>query len=474
ALHASESDLQWFSSGYALMLAAGMLPAGLLGDRFGRKKVLLASLFLFAVGSIASAYSTTSGGFIMARAILGIAGAGIITMALSAFSVMFTEEERPRAIGVWSIANFLALPIGPILGGWILTHYWWGWVFLVNTPVAALGLVSVLVLVPESRAAERPGLDPLGVLTSSAGLVALTYGLIEAGQNGWGSASALILMFVGCVILVVFVSWERWLGQRPGGQPLVDLALFRSAAFTWGVLLSTLAIVSFIAVLFTMPQYFQGILGLDAQSSGFRLLPIIVGMMIGAGPADRLSNRLGAKFTVALGLAVIAAGQAIGAGTAVHSSASFIALWMGITGVGFGLAMATAASMAISKLSAERSGVGSAVMQAIMKTGAPFGIAILGSVLNSSYQTRLHVSGLPVSAAKAVRGSVFGGLAVARQLGSKPLLDSVLSSFVHGMDVLLLVSAGMAVFGLLLALIFLPRQTSPRGDTISEVIESRG
>ncbi len=149
ALHASESDLQWFTSGYLLVLAAAMLPAGLLGDRYGRKKVMLTALALFAVGSAACAYAPSAGAFIAARLVLGLAGAGIVVMALSALTVLFTEEERPRAVGIWAAANFLSLPIGPILGGWLLTNYWWGWVFLMNVPVALLGLVIALALVPE-------------------------------------------------------------------------------------------------------------------------------------------------------------------------------------------------------------------------------------------------------------------------------------------------------------------------------------
>src|SRR5436305_4544997 len=171
ALHASESDLQWFSSGYLLALAAAMLPAGILGDRYGRKKVMLTSLILFGIGSVACAYAPSTGAFIAARIVRGLAGAGIVVMALSALTVLFTEEERPRAVGIWAAANFLALPLGPILGGWLLTHYWWGWVFLMNVPVALVGVVAAFAFMPESRATQRPGLDPVGVMSSTAGLV---------------------------------------------------------------------------------------------------------------------------------------------------------------------------------------------------------------------------------------------------------------------------------------------------------------
>jgi EmrB/QacA subfamily drug resistance transporter len=456
ALHASESDLQWFSSGYLLVLAAAMLPAGLLGDRYGRKSVLLGSLALFGAGSAACAYAPSVGAFIAARVVLGLAGAGIIVMALSALTVLFTEEERPRAVGIWAAANFLALPIGPILGGWLLTHYWWGWVFLINVPVSLVGLIVALALVPGSRAPERPGLDPVGVVTSVAGLIAVTYGLIEAGQNGWGDPSAVGPIVAGLAVLVGFFLWERRLALRPGGQPLIDLALLRSGSFTWGVILMATAGLAMVGVLFTLPQYFQGVLGTDAQGSGLRLLPMIAGLVVGAVPADRVARVLGAKVTVALGFAVLAAGAILGATTSVGSGAGFVAAWTAVVGAGTGFVFATAGSAAISELPAERSGVGAAVLQALQKVGAPFGAAVLGSVLSSAYQARLDLVGLPPAAAKLVQQSVFNGLAVAHQLRSAALLESVRAAFVHGMDVALVVSAGICVVGILLTLAFLP------------------
>src|SRR5215510_8160571 len=179
ALKASESDLQWFSSAYALVLAAGMLPAGVLGDRFGRKRILLAALTLFGAGSVVCAYATNPGEFIAGRVLLGAAGSAIVVMALSVVAVLFSEAERPRAVGIWAAANFLALPIGPIFGGWLLTNYWWGWIFLMNVPVAVVGMLAVLTIVPESRAPEKPSLDLVGIVVVTAGLVGLTYGLIE-------------------------------------------------------------------------------------------------------------------------------------------------------------------------------------------------------------------------------------------------------------------------------------------------------
>jgi DHA2 family multidrug resistance protein-like MFS transporter len=463
ALHASETDLQWFSSGYLLVLAAAMLPVGLLGDRIGRKKVLLASLLLFGAGSAACAYAPTAGAFIAARFVLGLAGAGIVVMNLSALTVLFSEEERPRAVGAWAAANFLALPIGPILGGWLLTHYWWGWVFLMNVPVALIGLIAALALVPESRAPARPGLDPLGVVASTAGLVGMTYGLIEAGRVGWTDTSALVPMIAGLVLLVGFFLWEYLLGRRPGGQPLIDLALFRSAAFTWGVILAGTAGLAMIGVLFTLPQYFQGVQGTDAMGSGVRLLPLIGGLIVGAVPADRVARLVGAKVTVALGFALLAAGMLVGSTTSVASGDGFVVIWLAVVGLGLGLTFATAASAALSELPEERSGVGAAVMQALQKTGGPLGTAILGSVLSSAYQAQLNLAGLPPAVASVVKESLFSGLAVAQQLGSAALLASVRAAFVHGMDVSLVVAAGIAAVGVVLTLAFLPGRAAKAG-----------
>ena len=456
SLHASESQLQWFSSSYALALAAAVLPAGLLGDRYGQKRVMLVSLALFAVGSAGCAAAPSSVAFIAARALLGLAGAGVIVMSLAALTVLFSEEERPRAIGIWAAVNFLALPIGPILGGWLLTNYWWGWVFLMNVPVALIGLTAVFALVPESRIPRRPGFDAIGVLASVCGLLALTYGLIEAGEHGWGRAGALGPIACGVAILAGFAAWERRLSRQPNGQPLIDANLFRSRSFMWGVILVAIGILAMVGVLFTLPQYFQGVLGATAMGSGLRLLPLLGGLVIGALVAAPLAKLAGAKVTVTLGFGLLAAGLMLGASTASGSSGVFVAAWMAVAGAGLGLAMATCTSAAVSELSEEQSGMGSAVLQAFNKTGAPLGTAILGSVLSAAYLARLDLSRLPAAAATATRQSVFAGVAVAEKIHSPALLASVRAAFVHGMDLALLVSVAVAVAGGVLAALFLP------------------
>src|SRR5579875_4078466 len=240
-LHASTSDLQWFNDSYSLVLAAAVLPAGLLGDRIGRKKVLMTALAVFGISSAACAYATSSGELIAARAVLGIGAAAIMPLALAIIPVLFTPEERQRATAVMASTIFLSFPIGPLVGGSLLDHFWWGSVFLINVPVVVFALVAIAILMPESRSERRPSVDVPGVLISSLGLTGVTYGFIKAGQDGWGSATALAALGAGAVMLAGFPAWERQAGRRGGtaGQrsrtpaaggrsPLVELPLFRS------------------------------------------------------------------------------------------------------------------------------------------------------------------------------------------------------------------------------------------------------
>jgi DHA2 family multidrug resistance protein-like MFS transporter len=473
SLHATSTDLQWFISAYTLALAVALLPGGLLGDRFGRKKVMIIALSVFGLGSLACAYSPNAGAFIAARTVLGLAAGAMIPLVLSVVAVMFTDAERTKAVGVWAAANFLALPIGPILGGWLLSNYWWGWVFLMNLPVVAIGLVAVTLLVPESRAARRPGLDPAGIVASCAGLAVLIYGFIAAGQYGWSSPTAICAILAGLAGLAAFAWWEVHLTRLPAGQPLVDLSLFRSARFSWGTILQAFGIFAMFGLLFAAPQFFQAVLGVNAMGSGLRLLPLMAGLAAGAGLADRVARRLTAKLTAALGFGLLAAGLVLGTTMTAASGTSFIAAWTAISGIGFGLALATAASAALVDLPKENAGVGSAVMQAVQKAGAPLSAAVLGSVIAWGYHSQLPAAGLPAATASAVRSSVFAGIAAAHALGSAPLLASVRSAFVHGIAAMLWVSAALAVVGMAAALLFLPWRATAADPASADPLPDR-
>jgi len=465
-LHASTGDLQWFVDSYSLVLAAALLPAGLLGDRFGRKKALVPALILFGVASLACAYSHSTGELMAARAVAGLGAAVIMPLSLAVIPVLFTPQERQRAIAVVMAAVFIGYPLGPILGGWLLDSFWWGSVFLINVPVIVLAVIAVTVLMPESRSEQRPGLDPAGVVISSAGLTGLVYGIIRAGQDGWGDVAALAAIAAGVAVLAVFAGWERRVSRRPGGQPLVQLTLFRSAGFTWGSILATVVSFALFGILFAMPLYFRDVRGLDSLGAGFRLLPMIGGMVVGMVIGTRLQSpprddraagpRVGAKALVTTGFAVMAAALAVGAFTTVSSGTGFGVAWFAVAGSGLGLAMPSAMNAAIGALSAERSGAGSALITTLRQVGATLGAAILGTVLSSAYQARLHLSGLPAAAASAAHSGVSGGAEAARTLGSAPLRHAVDTAFTGGLDVMLWCCAGIALAAALLALAFLP------------------
>jgi DHA2 family multidrug resistance protein-like MFS transporter len=485
-LHASTSDLQWISDSYSLVLAAVMLPAGLLGDRLGRKKVLIAALVLFGASSAACAYATGTAELIAGRAVLGIGAAAIFPLSLSVIPVLFAPEERQKAIALMASATFISFPIGPVVGGYLLDHFWWGSVFLINVPVVALAVIAVAFLLPESRSALRPRVDVLGVILSSVGLAGLTYGFIKAGQDGWTDAAALGTIAAGVAVLAALVGWERWLTGRwlaaeghaadaddlRGGKvrPLIELRLFRSAGFTWGTTLATLVSFAMFGIFFVMPQYFQEVRGADAMGSGLRLLPMIGGMVIGMIGGTRLASPrkdadgtartsvASAKLLVTIGFAVMAGSLAVGAGTSASSGTGFAATWFAVFGLGLGLAMPQAMNAAIGALSAERSGAGSALISALRQVGATIGVAILGTVLSSVYSSHLAVTGLSADAADAVKSSVAAGVGVAHQLNSAALLDSVRHAFVSGMDTMLWVCAGIALVSAILGAIFLPRR----------------
>src|SRR6266702_926738 len=480
-LHASTSDLQWISSAYSLVLAAAMLPAGMLGDRLGRKKVLLAALVLFGASSVVCAYAGGVGALIAARAVLGIGAAAIFPLSLAVIPVLFAPEERQRAIALMASATFISFPIGPIVGGYLLDHFWWGSVFLINVPVVVLALVAVAFLLPESRSEQRPSVDYLGVILSSAGLAGLTYGFIKAGQDGWTDAAALGTIAAGAAVLAVFVAWERWLTGRDRGEaagnlrrgkvrPLIELRLFRSAGFTWGTVLATLVSFAMFGIFFAMPQYFQEVRGVNAMGSGLRLLPMVVGMIIGMIGGTRLASPRKAadgqlrtpmasgKGLVTTGFAIMAVMLGLGATTTVNSGTGFAAAWFAAFGLGLGLAMPQAMNAALSALSAERSGSGSALISALRQVGATIGVAVLGTVLGSVYSSHLVVTGLPAAAAAAAKSSVVAGVAVAHTLGSAALLDSVRHAFVQGMDTMLWICGGIALASAILAFLFLPRR----------------
>jgi MFS transporter, DHA2 family, multidrug resistance protein len=471
-LHASTGDLQWFVDSYSLVLAAALLPAGLLGDQLGRKRLLIGALIVFGIASAGCAYSTTTGSLIAARAVLGLAAAVILPLALAVIPVMFAPEERPRAIGIVGGATFLGYPLGPILGGWLLDKFWWGSVFLINVPLVLIALAAVVFLMPESRGQSRFSIDVLGVLISSAGLASLTYGFIRASDTGWSDPAAIATMIAGVIVLASFVAWERVI-RRTRTVPLVDLDLFRSRGFTWGTTLSTMVSFALFGLTFAMPQFFLDVKGFDSLASGIRMLPLIGGLVVGLAVGQRLQTPrkardggsaapppVSARVIGATGFAIMAVALAVGTATSAASGTGFVSGWFAVTGLGLGLAMPTMLNVALSALSPARSGSGSALMTAARQVGATIGVAVLGTVLSTVYRSKLIVPGLPAPAATAARSSVGTGAAVAAQLHSPRLLDAVHTAYASGVDVMLWVCAGIAIAAAVLAALFVPRQAA--------------
>jgi DHA2 family multidrug resistance protein-like MFS transporter len=452
-LHATTSQLQWFANAYNLVLAAALLPAGMLGDRFGRKKMLLIALLLFGVASVGCAYAHSTEALIAWRAVLGLGAALLMPLSMSLLPVIFSEEERPRAMRIWVTASALGMPLGPILGGWMLKTFWWGSIFLINVPIIIISLVAVALLISESRSSEKHPIDGFGILTSSLGLVTVTYGVTKTGDTGWGDSGTLATIFAGLLLLGVFVWW-----QRRSRSPLVDLGLFREARFTWGATLATLVNFAFFGFLFGLPLFFQAVNGLDAQATGFRILPLIGGLLIGSQVSGKIVKKLGDKAIVAIGFLFMAIGLCLGGFTEVTTGYGFAAIWIVFLGIGFGFALPAAMDAALGVLSAERSGVGSALIMTLRQVGGTIGVAFLGSLLNAQYHKHLNVSGLTDQAAAAVQDNVSSGVAVAHQMNSTSLLASVQNAFVSGLDVMLWVCCGIAVVGVILSLIFLPKR----------------
>jgi MFS transporter, DHA2 family, multidrug resistance protein len=468
SLEASTGQLQWFVAAYMLVFAATLVPGGMLGDRYGRKRMLVVSLLVFGIASIACALAPSAETFIAARALLGVGAGLMLPMVLALLPVLFDESERPRAIGAVTAAAMLGYPIGPLLGGWMLTKFDWSWVFLINVPVVVLAVIAVIVLMPESRSSVRQRVDLVGVALSAGGLALLTYGIINAGDVGWGDSAALAQMLGGVLALGAFVLWERRVEA-----PLVDLHLFRARAFTWGATLSSIVSFVMFGLLFAVPLYFQVVRGADAQGSGIRLLPLIGGMLVGGAFADRLVARAGARAIAALGFVLLAAGFAFGATTTIATGEAQAIAWIALSGLGLGLVLPTTIDAAMGAISDDSSGVSSGVLQAFRMVGGALGAAILGALINATYRDQLEQAVSPALAGSA-RESAVAGVDAASAAHAPHLLDAVREAFVGGMNVTLWVSAALMAAAAVLALVFRPgaRDATVRSAEASPVFEA--
>src|SRR3954449_10494000 len=459
-LGASTAQLQWIVDAFVLVLAGLLLPAGALADRVGRRPVLIAGIVVFTLGSLGAAYSGTATWLIVARAVMGVGAAVILTVPLAVLPSIFDADERPKAIAAVTVALGLALPLGPIVGGWLLQHVWWGAVFLINVPLGVVAAIGVAVLLPASRASSATPLDLPGAALSTAGLVGVVYAVVEAPARGWTSAPVLVAGLAGLVLLAGFVVRER-----RTATPMVDLGLLARPRFTWGTVAATMAMFAMLGLLFVVPLYLQSVRGFDPLGTGLRLLPVILGLVVGAKVAEGLTVRLGARIPVVTGLLVIVAGLTWGATLEVGTAYGVLAGWLALTGAGLGLTITPAMDAVLGEVPPEHSGSGTALTMALRQVGGALGVAVLGSLASAAYTGRLDVTGLPAEAADATRDSVAGGMAVARALGSRALENDVAGAYVHAMTVVLLTTAGLALAGAVLAALRLPaRGALPAGE----------
>ncbi|MFI7585864.1 MFS transporter [Spongisporangium articulatum] len=473
-LHASTSQLQWFVDSYNLVLAAVLLPVGLLGDRFGHKRFLLGALVLFGVASALCAYSGSAEVLITGRVLLALGAAALMTLPAAILPRLFGEAERSRALTAWMTAMFASFPLGPIVGGLLLDHFWWGSVFLINVPVVVVAVTAVASLVPESRSPQPVRLDVGGLTLFAGALLALTFGLIEGGERGWSDGVVLAALVGFPLLLAGFALRQRVQLRRlvAGQSPLIDLSIFRLPGFAWGTALGVISTFAMFGMLFATPQYFQNVLGHDALGTGVRLLPMIGGLLVGGRLGRTLAERFGAKIVAAKGFSLMAVAMVIAATTDLDDGYGLAATWLAVFGLGLGFGLPTAMDAALGGIPKDRSGLGSGLLMSLRNVGGAIGVAVLGAVLNAGYRGAVDGDlarlGLDGPARAAVQDGPATGLAVARATGSPELVDAVRSAFVHGSDAMYLVCAAVALLGAVIAVALLPARTTTPEATPAE------
>jgi EmrB/QacA subfamily drug resistance transporter len=459
-LGATQSELEWSINSYTLVFAGLLFTFGVLGDRFGRRRFLLIGLALFGLASLASAYAQDPGQLIAARALMGIGGAAIMPVTLSIISNVFDPSERARAIGVWAGSVGLAVAIGPILGGVLLEHYWWGSVFLINVPIIALGLILVPLLVPESRNPQPGRVDAVGVLLSVAGLVTMVYGIIDGGEHGFDRPSVWAWTLAGLAILAAFVLWER-----RSTHPSLDVRLFRNPRFSAATAAVGLTFFAGMGSFFFISFYLQLVRGYSPLATGLLLLPFAIAQLIFAPNSSTMVRRYGAKAVCTFGLVVTAVSLGglafVGAETPIWVVG---ALFFG-QGMGMANVMPPSTEAIMSSLPRERAGVGSAVSNTVRQVSAALGVAVLGSVVAAVYRGQAGdaLGALPDGARGAASESLAGAYAVAGQLGPAggDLISAANDAFLVGMHWAAVGSAAAALIGAAVVLRWLPGPPAP-------------
>ena len=474
-LGATTTNLQWVVDAYTLVFAALILAAGSLSDRIGRKGTLLAGLAIFALGSLAGSVSTSSGQLIAARAFMGIGAAAIFPSTLSLIANVFTERtERAKAIGLWGATTGVGVAAGPIVGGWLLEHYWWGSVFLFMVPLAALVAFGVAYSVPTSRDPAAPPIDWPGLVLSCAAMGTLVFAIIQAPDWGWVSTSTLAAFALGLALLAVFINVEA-----RSDRPMLDVSLFGNPRFSAASGSITISFFSLAGFTFLVTQYFQFVHGYSPLGTGIRLLPVASSVAVAAVVGTKLAVRIGNKTVVATGLAMWAI--ALLWISTVSASTDYLEIvgQMVLGGGGLGLITAPATEAILGAVPTEKAGVGSAVNDATRLFGAALGVAVIGSVASSLYSHRLGTTipaELPAQAATAAKGSIGGALIAARNLHqagltttAHNLTTSAVDAFLRSLEGSLRLAAAIAAGGAIMAATLLPSRPRDAMDASEAV-----
>jgi EmrB/QacA subfamily drug resistance transporter len=457
-LDASTSQLQWVVDSYILVFAGLLLTMGALGDRFGRRGALAIGLAIMGGASVLSSFADSADQLIGTRAIMGIGAALIMPATLSIITNVFTDRrERAQAIAIWSATAGMAVAIGPVTGGWLLEHFWWGSVFLVNVPVVVVALVLGQLYVPTSRDPAPPPVDVPGALLSIVGLVALVWAIIE-GAHGWTDPEVLGAFAVAAVLLSAFVLWERFTPT-----PMLDVTFFQNPRFSAASGALMLTFFAMLGSLFLLTQFMQAVMGYTALETGVRLLPMAVVQMVVAPSSAKLVERVGTKVIVATGLVIAATGLLLASRLTAGAGYPDVLVALVVLAAGLAMVMPPATESIMGSLPPAKAGVGSAVNDTTREIGAALGVAVLGSVMSSTYRPRVTeaISGVPVpeDAAHAIADQIGAAMSIAARLGGEPgrrLADAASSGFADGMSIAFVIGAAALLLGAAIVARFLP------------------
>lgn len=460
-LHASAQDTQWILDSYILVFAGLLLTSGGLGDRFGRRKVMLIGLVLFGVASLAAVFAVNPGQVIAARVAMGLGGALIMPSTLSILITVFDAAERPKAMAAWTSVAMVGLVGSPVLGGVLIDHFSWHAIFFINVPVVALAVTAGLILMPESRGPwQRP--DPLGAVLSAAGMTALVWWIIGIPAHGAFGGGSAVSLAVAVLALGGFVVWEN-----VTATPMVPLALFKQRNFTGGSVSLALLEVGNGGLLLVLTQYLQFVLGWSPVKAGLAFVPLAVTALAGNAAGAKVIARTGHRVLVLAGMLVMAA--ALGLLTTVSASSGFVipAVALGLLGLGAGVAMPAAVSALMATIPPEQAGVGSALNDTISQAGTALGVAILGSLLAGGLARHLP-PGVPGPA----RHSIAGALAAAH--GQPALIHAARQAFTTSMSATFTISAiGVLAAALLATLVMRDVKTPVARTEEREVAAAR-